>query len=236
VQTATVIATKYWASHLGCSIEEIFSQPLRILTHAADLADYDGVFALFRGSAAVVSLPPQRQTPLRHLLDGYTDAISPQLLATKFAPVAERVIGPAFLGYAAKVTAPAHAIRELGPVDAAAVQSLEQACPPEEWEHGGSAGAQPASGIFADDRLAACASYEGWGGLIAHISVVTHPAYRNRGYGRSTVAHVARRALAAGLLPQYRTLETNGPSLRIARSLGFQSFARSLAVRLQPAH
>ena len=234
MQTATTIATAYWSSHLGCSPEELFSLPLRLITHGQDLTGCDGVVALFRGSAAIVSIPPDREKPLRELITRPAGAISPQFLASALSSVAERVVGPASIAYAPKVAAPAHSPCDLGPADTAARATLEQACSPEEWEHGGGSEEDPSSGIFVDGQLAALASYEIWGGTIAHISIVTHPAYRNRGYGRSAVAHAARRALTAGLLPQYRTLETNGPSLRIARSLGFQSYARSIAIRLRP--
>jgi hypothetical protein len=40
--------------------------------------------------------------------------------------------------------------------------------------------------------------------------------------------------LAAGGVMQYRTLQANLPSVAIARSLGFQRFALTLAVRLTP--
>ena len=65
-----------------------------------------------------------------------------------------------------------------------------------------------------------------------HTSVVTHPAFRGCGFGRSAVAHVAQRAIEAGLVAQYRTLQANTPSVRIAESLGFRQYAASVAVRL----
>ena len=72
-----------------------------------------------------------------------------------------------------------------------------------------------------------------WDDVIAHISVVTHPAYRGRGYGRGVVAHLAATALQAGLIPQYRTLDSNTGSIRIAEALGFERYATSVAVRLR---
>jgi predicted GNAT family acetyltransferase len=70
------------------------------------------------------------------------------------------------------------------------------------------------------------------GGTSSHIAVITHPDFRGRGYGRSAVAHLAARALAAGLLPQYRTLVANHSSIHVAQSLGFELYATSMAVRL----
>ncbi|HWB10699.1 MAG TPA: GNAT family N-acetyltransferase [Pirellulales bacterium] len=109
---------------------------------------------------------------------------------------------------------------------------LQQSCDPIEWQHGGSSVEQPCSGIFVGKQLVSIAGYEVWGGSIAHLSVITHPGYRRRGFGRAATAHVALHAIEAGLLPQYRTLESNVGSLRIAKSLGFRRYATSLAIRL----
>jgi GNAT superfamily N-acetyltransferase len=230
----TAIAGHYWAGHLGCAERELFSQPLRIVPHGKDLAGYDGVFALFRGSAAIVSIPPEREDAIRRHLVVRKGLISPLLLASRLSEVGEKIVGPAFVGYASTVLPPAHSVKELDPSDLDARNALRKACTAEEWEHGGGAEEGPSSGVIVDGCLAALASYEVWGNAIAHISIVTHPAHRHQGHGRNAVAHLARRALACGLLPQYRTLESNAPSMKIAHSLGFQAYARSIAIRLRP--
>jgi predicted GNAT family acetyltransferase len=87
--------------------------------------------------------------------------------------------------------------------------------------------------VFVGEQLASVSGYETWGDRVAHISVITHPKQRSRGFGQRAVAHIAMRALDAGLLPQYRTLESNSASIRIAESLGFCRYAISLAIRLK---
>jgi len=227
------IANTYWAAHLGCSREELFSEPLRILTHGAELSDYHGVFALFRGSTAVASVPPGHAQSLRGLLAALVSSVSPDALALALRPVGSIVIGPAFIGYTDTVGTPSHSARSLTGEDTSAAAMLRAACSDTEWEHGGSVvGDHSASGVFVGERLVALAGYEVWGGTIAHISVVTHPEFRGRGFGRGAVAHLAAHALAAGLLPQYRTLESNRASMHIAHSLGFVRYTTSLAVRL----
>jgi GNAT superfamily N-acetyltransferase len=206
---------------------------LSIVVHGKELADYQGVFALFHGDASVVSLPPNRAADLRELLPDRPMFLSPDDLALALAPLTQNVVGPAFIGYATQVPPASLPVRTLGPNDAAARQELEAACLPLEWEHGGNAVEHPSSGVFIDGRLAALAGYEVWGGTIAHIAIITHPAFRKCGYARSAVAHLARRALSVGLLPQYHTLQANTASIGIARSLGFASFARSIAIRLK---
>jgi len=190
------------------------------------------VFALFRGGGVTASIPPDRADTLRALLSSLPHGCSSDSLASALSSVSSAVIGPAYIGYADAASQPEHPARALGPDDAAAHDALQQSCDATEWEHGGSAIEHPCSAVFVGGRVAALAGYEVWGGTIAHISVVTHPDFRSRGFGRSAVAHLAGRAITAGLLPQYRTLQSNRASIRVAESLGFHSYAISTAVRL----
>lgn len=224
-------ATRYWAEELGLPAEELFAEPFRVVPHGANLADYDGVFALFREGAAVVSLPVDRMGALRKRLPA--EPFSPALFAGAFQDPRFRVIGPAYIGYAESVRAPFVNVRPLDAGDVSAAAVLQAACGETEWEHGGSeVGEVPCSGAFVGDGLVALAGYEIWGGSIAHISVVTHPAFRGQGHGRDVVAHLAGAAAAEGLILQYRTLDANTASIRIAESLGFARYATSVAVRL----
>ncbi len=226
------IAHTYWATHLGCSPGDLFAEPFRIVTHGAELADYCGVFALFRGGGVTASIPPDRADTLRALLASPRRSYSPDSFASALSSVSSAVIGPAYIGYSEAAPQPTHPARALGPGDATALDALQQSCAETEWEHGGSAIAHPCSAVFVGGRVAALAGYKVWGGTIAHISVLTHPEFRCRGFGRSAVAHLTGRAIAAGLLPQYRTLHSNRASIRVAELLGFQSYATSTAVRL----
>lgn len=226
------IASAYWATYLGCSPSELFAEPFRILAHGAELADYCGVFALFRSGAVTASIPSDRADTLRTLLSSLPHGCSPESFVSALSSVSSAVIGPAYIGYAEAASQPAHPARALGPDDAAALDALRESCEATEWEHGASAIEHPCSAVFIGGRVAALAGYEIWGGTIAHISIVTHPDFRSRGFGRSAVAHLAGRAIAAGLLPQYRTLQSNRASIRVAELLGFHSYATSTAVRL----
>lgn len=229
---AVSTATRYWAAHFGESGEHLISEPFRLVTHRGELEGYHGVFALFREGSVVVSLPPERADPLRALLSLPPLVDSPERLIDALAPVATRIVGPAWIGYATEVPLPMPPARALSADDQEALACLREGCTPIDWDHGGSSLDQPCSGVFVDGRLAALAGYEIWGGTIAHIAVVSHPDLRGRGYGRGAVAHLAARALTTGLLPQYRTLDANIPSVRVAETLGFHRFATSVAVRL----
>ena len=226
------IADRYWGGHLNCPPDELFSRPLNVVTHGEELRGDNGALGLFRDGAATISIPPDRAEELRGLLAGLEDGCTPEQFAAALAPVAALVLGPAYLGYTTEVRGDDGEARSLNEEDAAAVESLREACGEEEWDHGGSSLEVPCSGVFCDGQLAALAGYETWGGTIAHIYIVTHPGYRGRGFGRGSVAHLARRALADGLLAQYRTLDSNEPSIHVAEALGFQRYATSMAVRL----
>jgi GNAT superfamily N-acetyltransferase len=227
------IADTYWAAHLGCRPRELFVRPFHLATHGVDLAGYNGVQALFRNGCVCASIPPERETGIIPLLGHVRGGCSPDQLISALRPVASLVLGPAFVGYAETLPLPSPGARSLSAKDEDSVKALEYARGPAEWGHGGSPLTHPCSGVFVGEQLAALAGFEVWGGTIAHISIVTHPAFRSRGLGRDAVAHLAQRAIRAGLLPQYRTLDSNTPSIRVAASLGFQRYATSVAVRLR---
>lgn len=147
----------------------------------------------------------------------------------------ERVVGPAFIGYADRATfvgGDEGGARLLGDGDRDAVAALREACEPVAWDNGGPSPATIATvGAFRGDALAALASYELWGERIAHIGIVTHPAHRGRGLGKAAVSALSRIIIERGLVAQYRTLLANAPSMAIARALGFQRWATTLSIR-----
>ncbi len=229
---ALTIANAHWATDFGCSAEELFAVPFSLVTHTAGLADYHGVFALFRDGRIMASVPPQRADTLQTLLSALPPGCSPDDFALNLEPISSAVIGPASIAYAPAVPPPTHLACALGLNDAPALDALRQSCDATEWAHGGSSLERPCSAVFVGGQIAALASYEVWSGTIAHLSIVTHPSHRSHGFGRSAVAHLAGCAIAAGLLPQYRTLVSNRASSRLAESLGFCRYATSVAVRL----
>lgn len=225
------LADRYWEAHLGDPPGGIYQERFRIITHGGEMVGYAGAFALFREGRSTVSVPPGREEEIGGLLS--SDECSPLTLALALVPMASAIIGPTFVGYAEEVAPPVHPARQIGDEDSPAVEALRIECDRTEWEHGGSAIRNPCSGVFSEGQLVALAGYEVWGGTIAPISVITHPDFRGQGWGRSVAAHVVERALDAGLLPQYRTLEGNRPSMRIAESLGFQAYATTMAVKFR---
>ena len=249
LRAATVNAVdRYWAAWLGCTPGSLRPAMTAVIEHGPGLADYDGTFVLLAGGAPVISLPRARLGALearaRHWCGEQVRA--PGELARAHEPHVEvaRVVGPAWVGYADAGTliappampTPGSRSRLLTSADAPMLAELRRACDAEEWEHGGHALEDgTAAGAFVDERLVALAGYTRWGDRLAHLSVVTHPAWRGHGFGRAAVAHVAAHALDRGLVAQYRTLEANAASRGLGTALGFLPLLTTVAARYRSA-
>lgn len=230
-----------WAGTFGC-------EPAALRPSAPTLfprvdGAYHGVYAMEFGAAPVSLVPVELLEP--HAA-GIADVLAPGLREDArpwrgvFGKTVEAVIGPAALRYtdlgSFRPLPASPAVRILTGDDLPAAEALRDACTPTEWEHGGSdVRHDAAAGSFAGGELAALAGYEVWNGVIAHVAIVTHPAHRGRGHAAAAVSRVTAHALEAGLVAQYRTLESNTPSLAVAERLGFEPWARSLAIRLRGA-
>jgi GNAT superfamily N-acetyltransferase len=239
VLQASTIATldTYWGGFFACPLTAFEPANTRVVPHAG-LGDYRGIFLFRQPHALIISVPPaDHALYLARFADFTTAAFDDVAALTKRTPAAiNRVIGPAWIGYADSTTFKPHrrgAVRLLIDVDEHAFLRFQAACPSLDWEHGGSAfGSQPVAGEFIGDVLVALAGYERWGEQIAHIAVVTHLDYRGRGYGTCVVSLLAETVLMQRLIPQYRTLGVNAPPMAIAAALGFVEYAESIAVRL----
>lgn len=230
-ETTVKAVERYWAMHLATPVERLFAKPANVVTHGPELSDYNGIFAVFREDRATVSVPAGRMDWYRQI--AAADVRGPDQFAETFRPLGLVVIGPAYMGYADVIGGTKVGARRLSGSDASAVSTLRAACSTTEWEHGGSdVDEQECTGLFVNGELVSLSGYKVWANSLAHIYVVTHPAFRGRGFGRCVVGEAARMAMEKGLVPQYRTLESNRASVRVAESLGFVKVASSVAVRL----
>jgi RimJ/RimL family protein N-acetyltransferase len=151
----------------------------------------------------------------------------------------DRVLGPAWLAYADVSDfnpATTEAVKLLSAEDDGLLRAFASDCSELDWEHSGiEFGHSPIFGYFTDGKILAATNYEVWGARIAHIGVVTHPSYRGKGYGRAVVSAAADYALGHDLIAQYRTLESNLPSVAVGRSVGFRHYASTIKVVLSNA-
>jgi RimJ/RimL family protein N-acetyltransferase len=226
----------YWAADLGCRREELRSPHPVVLSHADDR--YAGIFILLIGEGPMISLPRHLYPVLHATTERWSAAevLDVTLLRTRLGERVERLIGPAFIGYADRATFRAiepNAARLLGASDHPAVATLRAACNAVEWEHGGSGlGPNPAAGVYVGRELVALAGYQVWGRELAHIAIITHPQHRGHGYAGAAVSKLTEIVLAQGLVPQYQTLDSNRPSIQVAQKLGFVRYGTSMSVRL----
>jgi GNAT superfamily N-acetyltransferase len=228
----------FWAAHFGCTIQSLLAPGTRALPHAA-MEGYQGAFLFCRGSACLVSAPPALVATAARAIAGRApqELVQTEFLSGVFGSDIERVIGPAWLGYADPTDfrpAPLEAVRLLEPDDERALRRLAEECDATEWEHSGlEFDRPPVYGCFRGSEIASAAGYELWGEKIAHVGVVTHPVHRGQGFGKAVVSGIAGHALRDGLIAQYRTLQSNLASMAIGRVLGFREYAVTLAVRFR---
>jgi hypothetical protein len=189
------------------------------------------------GGAPVLSLPVDELESNREAIEQWYAGVVrlPALVEAVFGERVAARVGPAYVGYTdLKHFLPVFlsTTRGLTDQDEKAVNALRDACTVEKWAHGGSE-FRPTEmvGVFKGPELAALASYQIWGRQIAHISIVTHPAFRGQSYATAAVGSLTQTVLERTLVPQYRTLEGNVPSMAVARRLGFVHYATSLAIR-----
>jgi GNAT superfamily N-acetyltransferase len=237
---AREIADAHWAKDFGCAPSELRPSTTHVQEHAANLADSGGIWALVAGGAPLVSLPSDLLPLLGGRARAWTaglladEAWLPQELACVRPGRLGLIIGPAAIAYGTAAQLDLRAATQASPCTLTAREliAFRAACL-DGWDHGGPDDDETALFGARDDRgeLAALASYRVWSDSVAHIAIVTRSDRRGRGFGRAAVACAAEHALGAGLLPQYRTLCSNAPSLAIGKSLGFIEYGFSVYVR-----
>lgn len=238
MSTTTGLADAYWAeTYFGMSLDEFWRPALQVVPHAGELAGYSGVFALRRHASCIVSSPP---SVFKRMQDELRLASAEELFDSEFLvrllPQTNKVIGPAWIGYLGderSVVAKSSSHFLTGARLLERLLELQRECDAVDWEYSGLGNSNPfMAGYEVNGRIVAAAGYERWGGHLAHIGVLTHPAHRGKGHGRLVVREAARHALSQRLVPQYRTLIANVAAMRIGESLQFIKYGESIAVRL----
>ena len=231
------VVDRYWAGFFDCAPEALRSDTAQIGVHNGQ-GDYAGCYLMEFGGAPIVSLPIGEVEPYRAAIAQWKAGIvrMPALVEAVFHNRYHTFSrGPAFVGYSdQKHFRPSFSssTRRLTAQDEKSVDRLRAACAVEEWEAGGSEFRPNAMvGAFRGQELAALAGYQLWGEQIAHIAILTHPAFRGQGHATTAVSTLTEMVFERTLVPQYRTLDANAPSLAVARRLGFVRYATSLAVR-----
>lgn len=239
--TSVQTALSHWLDAHGVTAEGATVTPPRGVSLAPSPSPWPIVLVLDLGGSVVVRVPDDVRAAVDSAI-GLAETDGESVVGAVAAVLGERVtrtIGPTLMSVADRATLAAAPPPDGGTLGVVGVhdldlQSLRLAVADEEWEHSALGEAEaPVTVVRAGGVVAA----SGWTaiGRLAHLGVLSHPDVRGRGYGRAAAADAARRAMAEGLLPQWQTLEANGPSVAVGRALGFTTLARRWALRLAPS-
>jgi GNAT superfamily N-acetyltransferase len=228
----------HWSRFLGVPASALRDPGMTVTGHA-ELGAYRGVWFFVRGRSAVVSAPPEwvaRLEPLCRFAE-LEELLSPAWALRALGSAADNVIGPSFQGWLPEdrfrpvapdgVRRSTHAVKDV-------VAALQPSCSAMEWEHGGiDAGAAEVWASHEGSRVAALGQLRRHRGGAVDPCVITHPAHRGRGHALRLVSAMSGEASSAGALVLYQTLFSNRPAIALALRLGFEEYARLLAVRLR---
>jgi GNAT superfamily N-acetyltransferase len=192
-----------------------------------------GIVALDGGILAAVPDSALREPVKRALLDHVRQPQSDLSPLRKTLPAVD-VLGPATLAYLDAedfAAVHAHADVETLPADHGDVRALVDSVDARDADE--SALRQITSAAFAIRRgrsVVAAAGYRPWLDTVAHLSVLTAPEYRGRGFARMVASAAVADALANRLLPQWRARPE--ASRRVAATLGFREYGSQASFRL----
>jgi GNAT superfamily N-acetyltransferase len=179
-------------------------------------------------------VPDEAQVPMaRAALAGLAPAnlTTPEVVMARFGGVAE-VWGPAALFYP---TAPLRRwSREDQCSERAEPEQLGDLLDDAGTEYANESGlskiSAPAFVVRDGAAVVAACGWRLWPGGIAHLCVLTRPAYRRRGLARTVAAQAIEQAAAEGLVPQWRARPV--ASQHLAQSLGLVRLGTQLSLRL----
>lgn len=218
--------TAFWAERLGCPVSAFEKPGLTLAPHPRQAA----VYVVAVDSAVVVLAPESLHARFRAAADPRV-WLTPEALRPLLPPGA-KLVGPARIAYLHRALGAPDGVERLESASDSRLGRLRERVTVEDWQHANLEGHEPLFACLVDGEIAAASDFERLAERVAHIGVLTDPRHRGRGLGRVVVQAAAAHALALGLLPQYQTLASNVPALRIAESLGFEPFATTLAARL----
>jgi hypothetical protein len=229
---------RFWAAFLGITPAELNERGTSVAAHVG-LKGYNGVWFFRRNQRTVVSAPIDWVSVLRERVGDVDDAT---LLMTRFyedifGEQFERLVGPAFQGYLAPQgvrVGTSIEVHLLGSKGSADIDSFRVLCGHEAWEYSGlDEATQYWAAVHVGDRVVSLAGYRAWTEEAGDVCVLTHAAHRDSGFGTEAAQAVVSQALQDGKLLLYQTLESNIAAVKIARRIGYEPYARHVAVRLR---
>ena len=219
-----------WA--LLAKVDEL--KPRQVLVQRESWWGRPGWIGLLRIEDCVTAISPTSELvePLiRALTDlSPSDALSPDCIIPRLPTIVE-ILGPARLYYPGEHLAVATADTPVDAVPPANVSSLLAGVTQDELDESGLAEVTSSVSIVRGKQgepIAGC-GYRHWPGQVAHLSVLTRTGYRGKGLARAVAIDASTRALAEGLLPQWRA--RTAPSQSVALAVGFEQLGAQLSLR-----
>ncbi|MFI7277309.1 GNAT family N-acetyltransferase [Streptomyces sp. NPDC049879] len=186
---------------------------------------------------ALITVPDEdTATAVRRALPALPGAALTDPDAVRAALPVDDVLGPAALAYAPPTgfrPDPDAAAGTVPPDDPGLARLLAESGADDAGESGLDEVTSPVSVLRDGPRIVAAAGHSIWPAGTAHVSVLVAPDARRRGLARRVGSAAVSRALADGLLPQWRARPE--ASRRVARALGLHELGSQLSVRLAPA-
>jgi RimJ/RimL family protein N-acetyltransferase len=227
----------WWADQLGCAADDLYRPATTCITDPALRANVLRIFR--RGDSVLLRMHPAHEETVRHAL-GRTAPLMPiatEELRQRLALPEAAVVPLQRISYLDPWNfepADQPETERLSPADAPAINELAESCTRLEVHLADVRAEHPVVyGSRANGTLVSAASFLFEDDLIADAGVLTHPQFRNHGYGRAAVSALCRWGLQHERVIQYCALCTNQPSLRIADALGFSEYAVEESIRLQ---
>jgi GNAT superfamily N-acetyltransferase len=224
-------AKQAWSRLVGLTVLDGFQV---VVDPKSPIAPRGWIGILVVAETITASVPtPDLEQPVAAALADLTshEATRPDVVVPRLPPTGA-TLGPAMLFYPSKRFSPTQ-IADVEQVSNDELAALFEAVAPDEIDESGmreitswAIGSRSTTGV-----LAAVSGYRHWPNHVAHLSVLTHPAFRRQGHGRRVATAAIQRAMEEDLLPQWRARPA--ASQAVARSLGLVQLGAQFS--LEPA-
>jgi RimJ/RimL family protein N-acetyltransferase len=228
-----------WATYFEGKVED-FSQPGVGFYPRERYADLPGVFIWYIGQQVLIEVNPAYQAEVEAVLGGFAgdEPLSSQTFAKAWGEerIKEVDTGRLYYLYPPDLVRlkppPSFTSRQLTLADESLLANLLATSTPEEIDEADVAVDQDmAFGCFKDGELVAAASIYPWRGFV-DIGVLTHPAYRGKGLGKTVVSLLCQHVNLEDEIYQYRYNINNTGSKGIAKGVGFTPYFTQVSVWL----
>lgn len=230
---------KDWAERFDCDISSMTIPNVIVREHSKILKGYNGIYCFFNGTTSIISSPTKYTSQIKRAINGRQpmETFDANFLINSIGLSKYKVIGPAFQGYIDRdsfLKASSLEVVELVTShQLALLNDLRESCSETEWEHSSlEINRQPILARISDARIIAAGSWREEESGFLSIGIISHPDYRGKGHAKAVVSALTRKGLENGFTMHYQTLMSNISSVAIAKSLGFEKIACTLAIRI----